>query len=222
MRGIGHVERGERRQERAWIRPAPPRALGLAGGPRGVDSGRPEHLSAGQLHRLRPARRDEVGEGDGPVVAALGPEQDPGAHLGRLAAHGVRHGHEGIAHECRRSLRILEDVGDLVGGEAMVHGDGNGARRPDRGRGDEHIEAVVRVQDDVLPARDPEPDERMREAVARVPELGPGEPAVPFDQGRPLGMPVRMRRDDVHVPGRFKNGQGARRYDLRGGSRRFR
>ena len=51
----------------------------------------------------------------------------------------------------------------------------------------------------MLPGRDPEPDERMREAVPRVPELGPGEPAVPFDQGGPLGVPLGMRRDDVHV-----------------------
>ncbi len=146
---------------------------------------------------VRPAAT-RSSKADGPV-AALSPEQDPGAHLGRSAAHGVRHGHEGVAHECRRGLRVLEDVGDLVGGEAVVHRDGNGARRPDRGRGDEHLEAVVRVEDDVLPGRDPEPDERMREAVARVPELGPGEPAVAFDQGGPLGVPLRMRRDNVHV-----------------------
>ena len=59
VRGIGHVERGEPRQEPAGIRPAPPRALGLAGGPRGVDGGRSEHLAAGQLPPARsgPPRR---------------------------------------------------------------------------------------------------------------------------------------------------------------------
>ena len=197
--GIGHVERGEPRQELAGIRAAPARALGLPRGAGRIDGGRAEDLPTCQHHRFARARGDEIVEVPRPLTA-LGADQDPRAHPGRPAPHRLRHGHEGVAHEHGRRLRVVEDVRHLVGREAMVHGNGDGTRRPHCRRGDQHLEAIVRVDDDVLPGRDPEPDERVAEAVPRVAKLDPGQPPIPLDERGPIGLPLRMRRNGVHGP----------------------
>jgi hypothetical protein len=196
--GIGHVERGEPREHFARIRAATARALRLAGRAGRVDGRRAEHLASGQCNRLGRARAGEIVERQRPV-ATLRADRDPRPHCGGARPDGVGHRQEPLADEHDRGLRVVEDVRDLVRGQAVVHRDGDGAHGPHARRRDQHLEAVVRIDDRVLSRLDAEPDECVTEPVARVAVLGPRHLSVSFDQRGALGLPLGMLGDGVHA-----------------------
>src|SRR5207249_3345880 len=64
----------------------------------------------------------------------LGAERDPALDA-RGAAHALGHRQERVADEHRRRVGVVEDVGDLLGGEAVVHRHPDGPERAEGGAG---------------------------------------------------------------------------------------
>ena len=193
---VDHPERLHERERELRVGGGAERALGLSGGPAGVDHGAAEALGRVDRRRLGAAFVEELGEARRPL-AALGAERDPEAHPGGVPADLVRHRHEGSADECRHGVGVLQDVAHLFGHQPMVHRNRHGIGRAGGGRGQEVFERVRRVDDHVLAAADAPLDERAGEAISTLQQLSPGQPTIALDLRDRVGLRLRVNRDVV-------------------------
>ena len=122
----------------------------------------------------------------------------------RLSAHALDDRQEGVAGEERDGVGVVEDVGHLVGREAMIHRHREGADRPHGGRGQQHVERVVRVENDVLAGGEVEIAQRVGQTIAREVIVAPAQATLALDDGRRGGVKLGVARDCIH-------GSGARR-----------
>src|SRR5262249_52440535 len=171
-------------------------ALGLSGGPAGIDHRSAEALSRIGSGGLGAARIDQLVEARRP--RALGVERDPETDPMGVAPHLVRRRHEGAADECRHRVRVVEDVAHLFRHEPVVHRDGHGVGRAGRRRGQEILQRVGRVDDHVLAAAHALLDERAGEPVAALQERAPRQAPVALDLRDRIGLRLRVDRDVVH------------------------
>ncbi len=189
------VQHPHARDDRAGIDAPAQRALGLARRPGGVD-----HRAAqpGRLRdRIRPPGGDEVIHVRRPR-APLAAQQHHVTQTRRPGAHALQHRDEGIAGEHRDRVGVVEDVGDLLGGQPVIHGHRDEAEGARGGRGQQHLERVVGVEHHVLAGHEPEVAERMSQTIARRVVLTPGEALVPVDHRRLVGLRVRVPGHDIH------------------------
>src|SRR5262249_44198069 len=103
-----------------------------------------------------------------------------------------------VVDEDGRRVGVVEDVGDFVRGEPMVHRHADGAERAEGRDADEVLQRVVGVHDRVLTDADAERRQRVGEAIPRSEKLFPCERARALDEGRPVRVLCGVRGDDVH------------------------
>jgi hypothetical protein len=193
------VERLQARQQRRLVGRAAPRALRLARRSGRVDHGAADVAAAAGRDAAGIARPHEVLEVRGPR-APRAADRDPVAHPRRARPHGVRDREERIAHEHHRGVGIVQDVGDLVGDEPVIHRHRDRAGGAHGGAGEQVLERVRRVHDRVLARAQAELHQRVGEAVAALEVLAPGDRAVALDDGGRVGLGGGVGRDDVHWP----------------------
>ena len=121
----------------------------------------------------------------GPALAA---HQDPVADPSRSGAQILGHRHEGVAHERRHRVGVVQDVGRFLGGEPMVHRDGHGPEGARGRHGQEILQRVLRVDHDVLALAQPPVAQGVGQPVAAIPQLRPGHHLVAGDDGRAIGL----------------------------------
>ena len=114
----------------------------------------------------------------------------------RGLAHAFRHRQERVADEHRGRVGVVEDVGHLLRGEAVVHRDADGAERAQGGPRDEVLERVVGVHDGVLAGADAEGAERVGETVPRTEKLLPRQRSLALHEGGPVRVLRGVRGDD--------------------------
>src|SRR5216683_5845729 len=129
---------------------------------------------------------------------ALRAQEDEAPHLGGGGPDRFHHGEEAIAHQHRHRVRVVEDVGDLLRDEPVVHGRGDEAGAPRRRAGEIVLERVLGVDDDVAAGREPEREEAVSQPVTPTNELGPAPDPLTFEKGGLVWVPGRVRGEDVH------------------------
>jgi hypothetical protein len=119
----------------------------------------------------------------------------------RRRAHALGHRHERVAHEHARRIGVVQDVGDLVRGEPVIHGHADRAQRAQRGERDDVFERVVRVHDRVLAGTDTQSVQRVGEAVPCMEKFFPRQRARAVDERGAIGVLRGVNRHDVHGGG---------------------
>ncbi len=195
--GLHAVQRDHARDDRARIDRPAQRPLRLARRAGGVDH---RAAQSGRLsHGVRPPGGDEVRHVRGPR-APLATEQHDVPQPRRAGADPLQHRDEGVAGKHRDRVGVVQDVGDLLGGEAVIHGHRDEAERAGGGGGQQHLERVVRVEHHVLAGHEAEIAQGVGQAVARLVVLVPGEPVVAVDHRHLVGLGLGVPGHDVHSP----------------------
>src|SRR6267378_7403790 len=194
LRGVQTVQRGQARQDRRRIRHAAQGALRLAGGARRVDHRAADGRRRGRRRLAAP--REQIIERLRPRPP-LGAERDPVLDA-RGAAHALGHRQERVPHERRRRVGVVEDVGDLLDREAVIHRHPDRAERAQGGADHEVLQGVVRVDDRVLARAESQARQRVGQPVPRTEKLFPGQRPLVLDEGRPVRLPRGVGGDQVH------------------------
>ena len=159
-------------------------ALGPAGGARRV-----EHRVALGLvgdGRRRLVRHHAV---VGVVARQRAAHDDPLFDTGRVIDHGFGDLRLGHRRDEDAGLTVVDDVAGLLGGEIGVHRGDVDARSKRRPGHVEELGAVVHEQRDVVASAESGSAERVRQAIGRGVELGPGRhlAGAGHDHGRLVG-----------------------------------
>jgi hypothetical protein len=195
VRGVQAVEGAEARQHGGRVGHAAPGALRLARRARRVNHRAAHRRRRGR--RLAAAAQHEVLERLRPG-ATLRAHRDPAPHAGGRGADALGHGQERLADEDRRRVGVLEDVGHLLGGEAVVHRHRDGAEGAEGGGGDDVVGRVLGVDDRVLPRAHAEGRQGVCEPVPHMEKLSPRQRALALDEGGPVRLRCCIPGDQVH------------------------
>ena len=148
------------------IHRAAERALGLPGSASRVDHRAAEGRACRCRRRVRAAALHEVVEVQRPGPPRLAHE-DPVPHLQSARAQLLDHGDERVVGEGDHAVGVVEDVGDLLGHQPVIHRDGDGPQRPGA-RGSEQAPRESCGRTTTFSPAENQPGQRMRQAIAPI------------------------------------------------------
>jgi hypothetical protein len=112
--------------------------------------------------------------------------------------HRLYYGQERVARKHEDRVGVVEDVGNLVRSQPVVHRHGDGAYRAHGRACEQHVGRVWRVYDSMVARLEPEADESVGEPIPSLEEGVPAQDRVTVNDGRMVGLTRGVGGEEIH------------------------